>query len=261
MIHLENNAKGIRRAIIEGDIDWLHVTDGYEGAGKTTFTWQLCKAVDPTFNATKNIIFTEDQFREALRHSKPGQALMLDEGALILYKRDAMTKSVKKINRLLTTIRAKNLFLAINAPDFLNTLDRYTIEHRARSVACVPMRGKVWWFSQPQISQITINPKTKKYKWPEPRFKDTFEKIDPESAQWKEYQRRKIGVVDRETDFLSIAEMATKLNISRGSIYHWIADGRLQAHKIGRAWTIPYTEYDKAANGRMEAAHNKIRVN
>lgn len=240
MKYIKANAKGIRTTIKDYDLDWVHITDGSEGTGKTTFTWNLCKQVDPEFNP-KQIIFTEDQFRHAIKTSKPGQALMLDEGALLLFKRDAMTKENKKVIRLLTTIRAHNLFLAINAPDFLNLLDKYVIQHRVRSVARVVKRGWIWWFTKPQIPQITINNKTKKYEWPDPRFRDTYPKIS--GNQWKAYKHRKKGVVDRETDWMSIREFAQKLNKHYSTIYTWINKKQIKAEKMGGAWCIPYTEY------------------
>ena len=242
MKYIKANAKGIRKTILDYDLDWVHITDGYEGTGKTTFTWNLCKQVDPTFNP-KQIVFTEDQFRHAIKTSKPGQALMLDEGALMLFKRDAMRKENKKIIRLLTTIRAHNLFLAINAPDFLNLLDKYIIEHRVRSITRVVKRGWVWWYTKPQIPLITINTKTKKYDWPEPRFKDNYPKI--QGKQWTEYKRKKQGIVDKETDWLSVSEVAKKVNKTPATIYNWIKKGDLEGQKINGSWNIPYHAYQE----------------
>lgn len=242
MKYITPNAQGIRKILLKADLDWVHITDGYEGVGKTTFTWQLCKTVDPTFN-TNHIIFTEDQFRHAIKTSKPGNAYMLDEGALILFKRDAMRKENKKIIRLLTTVRANNLFLAINAPDFLNLLDKYIIEHRVRSVARVVKRGWVHWFSKTKIPLINFNQKTKKYEWPEPTFRDTFPKVT--GTDWELYKRRKSGVVDRETDYLTVSELATKLHKTPTTIYSWIKKNKLKVEKDGTFYMIPYEEYIK----------------
>jgi len=245
MKYIKANAKGIKTTITKYDLDWVHITDGYEGTGKTTFTWNLCKAVDPGFNP-KQIVFTEDQFRYAIKTSKPGQALMLDEGALLLFKRDAMTKENKKVIRLLTTIRAHNLFLAINAPDFLNLLDKYVIQHRVRSVARVVKRGWVWWFTKPQIPLITINNKTKKYDWPDPRFRDNYPKL--QGKQWREYKERKKGVVDRETDWMTVSEVAKKVNKSTVTIYNWMKEGKLEGQKINGTWNIPFHAYKELIN-------------
>jgi len=249
MKYIKQNAQGIRKVLLEHDLDWLHITDGYEGTGKTTLTWNLCKAVDPDFSP-KQIIFTEDQFRYAIKASHPGQALMLDEGALMLFKRDAMRKENKKVIRLLTTIRAHNLFLAINAPDFLNLLDKYVIEHRVRSVARVVKRGWVWWFTKPQIPLINYDKKTKKYDWPEPRFRDSFPKVS--GAEWEAYKHRKKGIVDRETDFLTISEFANKVNKTYATVYSWVHDGKVEAEKAAGTWTIPYEEYIRVTKGRYD---------
>ena len=42
-----------------------------------------------------------------------------------------------------------------------------------------------------------------------------------------------------EDRWLSVDEIAAYLGIKRDTVYKWIADKRMPAHKVGRLWEIP----------------------
>ena len=47
------------------------------------------------------------------------------------------------------------------------------------------------------------------------------------------------------SDYYSIKEFAASLGVSRLTITRRIADGKINAYKVGRAWRIPKTELDQ----------------
>lgn len=47
-----------------------------------------------------------------------------------------------------------------------------------------------------------------------------------------------------EERWLSVDEIATHLGISRDTVYRWIDQQKLPAHKIGRLWKFKVSEVD-----------------
>lgn len=48
-----------------------------------------------------------------------------------------------------------------------------------------------------------------------------------------------------EDRWLSVDEIAAYLGIKRDTVYKWIADKRMPAHKIGRLWKFRKEEVDE----------------
>ena len=48
-----------------------------------------------------------------------------------------------------------------------------------------------------------------------------------------------------EDRWLSVDEIAAYLGIKRDTVYKWIADKRMPAHKVGRLWKFRKEEVDK----------------
>ena len=109
--------------------DFVGIIDGGEGAGKTTFAFQLCKAVDPTFNIDR-VCFNEEQFNEQVLKCSPGQAICLDEAMNVFFKRTTMSATNILMVRVLAECRKRNLFLLFVMPSFFE-MDRYPALHRA----------------------------------------------------------------------------------------------------------------------------------
>jgi len=54
--------------------------------------------------------------------------------------------------------------------------------------------------------------------------------------------------------YLSVAEICTYLGIKRDTVYKWISEKKLPAHRIGKLWKFKISEVDEwVKNGdRME---------
>ena len=48
-----------------------------------------------------------------------------------------------------------------------------------------------------------------------------------------------------EDRWLSVDEMAEYLGVSKDTVYNWIKDRNLPAHKVGRFWKIKQAQLDK----------------
>lgn len=192
MEQLNRSLESIRDIINQKDYDWIHVIEGDEGVGKTSLAWSMCKKVDPKFDGEKNSIFNHKQLVDIVENSYPGMAVNIDEGALVFFSRDTMSKTNKASIKLMTGIRTFNLFITIPIPQF-QLLDKYIREHRVKSVARIPYRGWAWFYSRRTVRMIRPDKKRPGHViWPEWDFRDTF----PDAAklwpqEWERYKKKK----------------------------------------------------------------------
>lgn len=110
--------------------DCVIVIDGKEGSGKSTLGLQWCKYIDPSFNLNR-VVFSPDEFREAIFKAKKCQAVMFDEAFTGFSSRSALSGVNRTLTSLMMQIRQKNLFVVIVLPTFF-LLDKYISLFRAR---------------------------------------------------------------------------------------------------------------------------------
>lgn len=239
---LKKNLDGIRNLVLKKDMDWLIVVEGMEGVGKTTLALKMCRYFDPKFNI-KKVCFNLEQFKDAVRTSKFGDAINIDEGALMCFTRDAMKGEVKEFIRLMTAIRQYRLLIVICIPDFY-LLDKYIREWRIKSLIKVKSRGRFFFFSKNRIKQIRMNKRKTKRIYPTPDFKESFSSMKDEF--WDKYLDKKGSILDNEDDnLLSVTQFAKKMKKSRVTIHNWINNGEIEFVKKGLQYYIPRTEIQK----------------
>ena len=149
---IKKNLDYIRKDIVEKDQDYIMCIEGYEGVGKTTLALHICKYFDSTFNVDR-IIFKLDEFKMQVKRAPKGAAILIDEGALVLFSRDAMKGEVRELIRLFTAIRQYNLFICICIPSF-SIIDKYIREHRVKGLLKVNMRGRFAAYNKRKILHI-----------------------------------------------------------------------------------------------------------
>lgn len=57
--------------------------------------------------------------------------------------------------------------------------------------------------------------------------------------------------------WLSVKEIAAHLGVSKETIYNWIEEEKLPAHKIGKFWKFKASEVDNWVT-KSEAGHSKV---
>lgn len=111
--------------------DIVILIDGREGSGKSTLGSTVCYYLDNTFNLN-NIVYTPEQFIEAVENAEVGTAILWDEFVLAGLSTEFMSTIQRTIIKKMTTIRKKRLYIIWVIPS-LFMLNPYFIE-RSRTL-------------------------------------------------------------------------------------------------------------------------------
>lgn len=155
----KDNLDGLK-GFVERKWDGVGYFGGYEGDGKTTLALQSAVYVDPSF-CLDRVVFTPQQFIDAVDKAAPGQAIVYDEAqdAFDSSIRDATSKILKM---KLTRIRKKRLYIFIVAADFWR-INRYLFIHRSRFFVRIYAdgydRGRFAFYNREKKHQLLIKGK------------------------------------------------------------------------------------------------------
>lgn len=99
-------------------------------SGKSTFAFQLGKYIDPTLTI-RRVVFSADDFRDAIYKAKKGQVIIYDEAFTGLSSRSSLSGINRALVSLMMQMRQKNLCIILVLPTFF-LLDRYAALFRSR---------------------------------------------------------------------------------------------------------------------------------
>ena len=126
--------------------------------GKSTFAFQWAKYVDPTFCLSR-IVFSPEEFKEAIFKAKKGQAIVYDEAFSGLGSRSALSSINRYLVSLAMQIRQKNLFVILVLPSVF-LLDKYFVMFRAKVLVHVyenhGVRGYFRIYSPRKIKNLIL---------------------------------------------------------------------------------------------------------
>lgn len=123
------------------DYDNVILIDGYEGSGKSTLAMHLMDAIDPDWEPESNVVFRWKQNRDLWKTLPRKSAILIDEGANVLFSRDAMRGANRWFGKMLFQCRQLNntLILCIPNKRWLDSIGR---EHRSQYWCHVHKRGQ-----------------------------------------------------------------------------------------------------------------------
>lgn len=182
----------IKPKLKKKDYDWVWVVDGSEGSGKSVFSGQLAKAVDPTFNLNR-FCMNPQEFTKAILKAEKGQAVVFDEGFTGLSSRASLTEINRLLVSLMMEMRQKNLFVIVVMPT-LFLLDRYVALFRAKGLFHIytkdGKRGRWVYFNNKSKKLLYIyGKKLFSYSKPKSRFRGRF--TDQYVVNEAEYRNKK----------------------------------------------------------------------
>lgn len=138
---LQRNLDKIKRRVLKKDMDSVFVVDGGEGAGKSVFSMQIAKYLNPKFNQ-QHICFNAKEFIDAVNKAKKGDVIVFDEAYSGLASRTALSEVNHLLVSMMMEMRQKNLIVIIVLPSFF-LLDKYVALWRAVALFHVYMvRGR-----------------------------------------------------------------------------------------------------------------------
>ena len=97
--------------------DGVILIDGVEGSGKSSLALDVGYNLDNTFNIDR-IVFTPEQFEEAIDNSKPEQAIVWDEFITGGMSTEFLTTVQRTLVKRMTMIRKKRLYIIWVMPYF-----------------------------------------------------------------------------------------------------------------------------------------------
>lgn len=130
--------RNVKKQLEKNDEDYVMAVDGEEGSGKSTFAFQIAKYIDPTLDLSR-ICFSGNDFYNAIKNAKKGQAVVYDEAFTGLSSRSSLSKINAMLVSLMMQMRQKNLFVVIVLPTFY-LLDKYAALWRTKSLIHVYKR-------------------------------------------------------------------------------------------------------------------------
>jgi len=132
---LKTNLDKIKYSLDKKDKDYVLVVDGKEGTGKSTLAFQIGKYIDNSLNL-KRVVFSPEDFREAILKAKKGQCIIYDEAFTGFSSRSSLSPVNRVLVSLAMQMRQKNLMVIIVLPTIF-LLDKYIAMFRSNALVHV----------------------------------------------------------------------------------------------------------------------------
>lgn len=129
---LKPNWEKLGARVIKENDDRVYIVVGQEGSGKSTFTFEQAKFIDPTFDLDR-ICFTADQFLEQIQTVKPGRVVVFDEAFRGFSSKSSQSKVNKILVQSMMEVRRRNLIIFIVIPSVV-LLEHYIVVHRSNAL-------------------------------------------------------------------------------------------------------------------------------
>lgn len=111
--------------------DQMLISEGPEGAGKSTTTDNIARHLDASFNLRTDPIMNMDQLLDVLHRAEEGRLYVLDEAVNIFHNQDWATWEAKSLSKILRQMRIMRSTWFLNCPDFQG-LHPYIRDYRSR---------------------------------------------------------------------------------------------------------------------------------
>jgi len=193
----DNLDLGIKQ--LKRDWDQVWFIDGPEGAGKSVLGATLAYYVSPEerrHSLLDRIIVKIEEAPEVIKSAEPFDGIVIDESFGGMSSAGFMNKLNKMLQRTFTEIRAKNLFIFIIAPTFMD-INKYFAVWRSKCLLHVYSaqgeRGYCSFFNANRKKKLYIIGKKKFYDYQcvFPNFRFRFTNCANSFMDWEDYKAKK----------------------------------------------------------------------
>jgi len=213
---LKRNCINMRR-LLRKDTDIVGLIYGGNRTGKTTLSLQMCRLIHEGKPEGKlkdqQIIFQDEDFKEAMNNGEQYQANHIDEMKLLFHKRDGMDTDQKVRNKMMTTYAKKNMAMIGCDNNFYN-IDQEFLSDKVDFVIRVPKRGRFEFYSKGKVGKFKKGDDNKPVT-PTPDFTGKFPDLDPDNGKtdplWKQYREVEHNKMDVESDEKSDEELVNEV--------------------------------------------------
>lgn len=174
--------KYIKKRVYKDNKNFLAITSGPTGSGKTWCTIAMCEMLDPTFNIER-IVFNGRELMNLINSGKltRGSAILWDEAQIDLNARNWQSITNKMLNYLISTFRHQNFILIFTSP-YSDFMDSATLKlfHANFETVKINKKEKVVYV-KPKLLQYNHNLK----KWYRKYLKIITKKGSLKIKRWK----------------------------------------------------------------------------
>jgi ribosomal protein S24E len=266
--------------------DRLMIFSGNEGMGKSTLAIKCAAALDPNFSS-EEILYTPDNLPNLLRRikkeKKPGRAILMDEGNLFLFSREAMSGGNKQMVKMFALMRQLNCFLLVCVPSFF-TVDSYLREHRVNDFFFVFKRGQFHCYKKEAIQKISFEGAKAKnvlsvnipYEWfytgsVSKRFPATVDEKDYKDIKGDNFEefidelemnissksnkeKKKVEIHKEEEKTVPVKHIVQETGLHHSTVIEHIKQGKLEAKRIGKKYYVDKDSYKNYKEGKTSIA-------
>lgn len=193
------------KELINDNFDYLQVIDAKmrTGVGKSTLALFSAMYVDEGFTLNQLAFDNLKDIFKKIRHAKPGDAVILDEGGAALFSRDFAKKEIKLFVKALMIARAKRIYLIVVLPSVM-FLDKY-VRLSLGSLVGIRRRGRADFYTSDELikawGRSVLDYTIREYKpyRPVPLFTFGWPRLDNHPI-YHEYIQKKENYIDERLD-------------------------------------------------------------
>ncbi len=181
------------------DWDQVWFVDGFEGAGKSVIAITSAYYISPEqrrHNLIDRIIVKIEDAPRVIKEAKSFDGIVIDESFGGMSASGFMSKLNKMLQRLFTEIRAKNLFIFVVAPTFMD-ISRYFAIWRSKCLLHVYStkgeRGYCSFYNADKKKKLFIMGRKQYYNYQcvQPNFRFRFTNCAKKIIDWDRYIKNK----------------------------------------------------------------------
>ena len=256
--------KYVKPAVQKKDFDYVICVDGGEGEGKSVFSFQLAKILDPNFSLN-NVAFTPDEFEDKILTAKKYSCIVYDECHTGLSGRSSLSEANKKLVSLMMEMRSLSLYCILVLPTYY-MLDRYCVLHRCKGLFHAYLkdgkRGYWVFYNRDRMKKLYLQGK-KTYDYNSVRYLFFGRFLDQYMLNEKDYRARKKKVFREKRRFSNADTYKTQRDIILRMI-HELYEGNIKriVNLCGeRGYIVDRTTISKIVHTKKTQINENVNSN